>query len=176
MKNAILAICLIIIFQACQQNKGESTASILPAGDTLSYVYKAGYSSDFTVPSNRENTQRVLKVWKFFESNLIDSMRPYFADSLNYQDASGMHYRGSADGLLDIVRNEMKNLDSLRFDIQSWESVHVNDKNEDWVRIWSRERTYPKHGNPDTVLMQENWLIKGGKVDYFDEYKAKPHL
>ena len=48
------------------------------------------------------------------------------------------------------------------------------DKNEDWVNIWSRERRYPKsHGKADTVLMQENWKVKDGKVVAFDQYLAR---
>jgi len=62
----------------------------------------------------------------------------------------------------------------MRFDIVMWQSAHINDKNEDWVNIWSRERRYPKNkGRADTVLMQENWKVKNGKVVAFDQYLAK---
>jgi hypothetical protein len=58
--------------------------------------------------------------------------------------------------------------------IVAWQSAHVNDKNEDWVNIWSKERRYGKNGGKaDTVLMQENWKVKDGKVISFDQYVAK---
>jgi hypothetical protein len=62
----------------------------------------------------------------------------------------------------------------MRFDIVMWQSAHINDKDEDWVNIWARERRYQKGGKKaDTVLMQENWKVKNGKVVAFDEYLAK---
>src|SRR4030081_1973208 len=108
-----------------------------------------------------------------FENKQIDAMKPYYADSVTYDDASGNHYYGPAEGLLAIAKNEMQKLDSLRFDISMWESVHSNDKNEDWVNIWSTERSYPKMGKADTVLMFEKWMLRDGRVYYFNQYKAK---
>jgi hypothetical protein len=115
----------------------------------------------------------VLTVWKLFESNQVDALKPYFADTVTYDNAEGARYHGPSDGLLAIAKDEVGKLDSLRFDISLWQSAHSNDRNEDWVQIWARERHYPKKGIPDTVMMQENWMVKNGKVVYFNQYKAK---
>ena len=171
MKYLFLLVMTSISFFECNSGTDSSTASSVR--DTLTYAYKATYSSDITVPSHSENAQKVLAVWKMFEKNQIDSMRPYWADTVIYHDASGLNFQGPADGLLSIAKDDIKNLDSLRFDISTWESAHVNDRNEDWVRIWARERRYPKNGaKADSFLMQENWLVKDGKIIYFDQYKA----
>jgi hypothetical protein len=101
-------------------------------------------------------------------------MKPYFADSVHYDDAHGMHFYGPTDKLLAYAKSDIDDLDSMRFDIVMWQSAHVNDRNEDMVNIWSRERRYGKnHGKADTVLMQENWKVKNGKVVGFDQYLAK---
>jgi hypothetical protein len=155
-------------------NSADPATASAPAKDTLAYAYKATYSSDITVPSHPEYAQKVLTVWKMFESNRIKAMRPYWADSVIYHDASGLNFHGPADALLAIARKDIEGLDSLRFDISTWESAHSNDKNEDWIRIWAAERRYPKKGKADTTLIQENWLMKEGKITYFDQYKAKP--
>ena len=85
-----------------------------------------------------------------------------------------MHFYGPTAKLLAIAKQDIGGLDSMRFDIVMWQSAHINDKNEDWVNIWSRERRYPKNGGKaDTVLMQENWQVKGGKVVAFNQYTAK---
>ena len=110
-----------------------------------------------------------------FETANIQAMKPYFADTVTYHDASGMHFYGPVAKLLDYAKQDIDGLDSMRFDILEWQSAHINDKNEDWVNIWSRERRYGKnHGKADTVLMQENWKVKDGKVVAFDQYLAKP--
>jgi hypothetical protein len=108
-----------------------------------------------------------------YENKEMDSMKSYYADTVIYDDANGNHFQGPSEGLLAIAKEEMAKLDSLRFDISMWESVHANDKNEDWVNIWCKERSYPKNGKPDTTLMHEQWKLKNGKVFYFNQYRAK---
>jgi hypothetical protein len=172
MKNLLLLLLIIVMLSACNTATNSNTAST-PA-DTLSYAYKATYSSDITVPGNPANAQKVLQVWKMFETAKIQDMKPYFADSVKYDDASGMHFYGPTAQLLSFAKSDIDNLDSMRFDIVAWQSAHINDKNEDWVNIWSRERRYPKNGGKaDTVLMQENWKVKDGKVIAFNQYTAK---
>jgi hypothetical protein len=173
----ILSISFLFLAWACNPatgpaNADSSAGSSSPAKDTLSYEFKASYSSDIQVPGDPALAQKVLRVWKMFETNQVDSMKPYFADSVVYEDASGMRYDGPTAGLLAFAKKDIENLDSMRFDISMWQSSRVLDKNEDWVNIWSAERRYPKKGKADTVLMQENWKLKDGKVIYFNQYLA----
>jgi len=175
MKNSILLICLVAVLTSCNSGRGTDASSVgeVPRKDTLQYAYKATYSSDISVPGNPLNAQKVLQVWKMFETAKIQDMKPYFADSVTYDDAHGMHFFGPTEKLLAYAKSDIDNLDSMRFDIVMWQSAHVNDKNEDWVNIWSRERRYSKNGGKaDTVLMQENWKMKDGKVVAFDQYLA----
>jgi ABC-type Fe3+-hydroxamate transport system substrate-binding protein len=146
-----------------------------PAADTTSYAYTATYSSDITVPGDPANAKLVLSIWKMFETAKIQEMRPFFADSVRYDDAHGMHFNGPTDQLLGYAKSDIDGLDSMRFDILMWQNAHVNDRNEDIVSIWSHERRYPKDhaAKADTVLMQENWKVKNGKVYAFDQYVAK---
>jgi hypothetical protein len=175
MKNLFNAICIHFLFAACHSNNDPSVAhpATAPVKDTLSYLFKAGYSSDITVPGNPVHAQKVLQVWKMFETAKVDDMKPYFADSVVYDASNGMHFHGKSTDLLAYAKKDIADLDSMRFDISMWQSAHVNDRNEDWVNIWSSERRYPKNGKPDTVLMQENWQVKEGKVVYFNQYLAK---
>jgi len=169
-KLSFILLCVVFLSACSSKNKAGSPA----AADTLKYPYKATYSSDITVPGNPVNAQKVLQVWKMFESGNIKGMRSYYADTVIYNAADGTHFHGPVDKLLALAKQDIDGLDSVRFDIISWQSAHVNDKNEDWVNIWSRERRYPKKGGkPDTVFMQENWQVKGGKVVYFDQLTAK---
>jgi hypothetical protein len=174
MKNTMLILPIAALITACNTPAPTTPTTPAAAKDTLTYAYKATYSSDITVPGNPEYAQKVLQVWKMFETANIDAMTPYFADSVKYDDASGMHFYGATAKLLAYAKSDIDGLDSMRFDIVQWQSAHVNDKNEDWVNIWSRERRYPKsHGKADTVLMQENWKVKDGKVVAFDQYLAR---
>jgi hypothetical protein len=175
MKKLLYLFFICLILAGCN-TKADTTTTAAPdphGPDTLSYPFKATYSSDITVPSNPRYAQKVLQVWKMFETVQIEAMKPYFADSVTYDDASGMHFYGPADKLLAYAKKDIENLDSMRFDISMWQSSHANDRNEDWINIWSTERRYPRKGVPDTVLMQENWKVKNGLVVYFNQYLAK---
>jgi hypothetical protein len=172
MRKIFITILIAVLLVSC--NTKTEQAETKPAKDSLNYAYKAVYSSDITVPGNPMNAQKVLRVWKMFESDSILEMKPFFADSVKYDDASGMHFYGPADKLLAYAKSDIDGLDSMRFDILMWQSAHINDRDEDWVNIWSKERRYPKNGGKaDTVLMQENWKVKDGKVIAFDQYTAK---
>jgi hypothetical protein len=175
MKKVLFANCLVVVFLSCNSNNHEDkTGNANNITDTFSYAYKATYSSDVTVPSHPDYAQEVLTVWKDFESNRIDSIKKYFADSLIYENAEGMRFHGRSDELLDLARKDIEDLDSLRFDISMWQSLHVNDKNEDWVFIWAAERRYPKKAKADTTLIHEQWKIKDGEIVFFNQYKATP--
>jgi hypothetical protein len=174
MKKIIYFLSLNLFLAGCTtKNKSETAAAGANTPDTLSYPFKAAYSSDLSVPSNAGYAQRVLKVWKMFETGDIEGMKPYFADTVTYEDASGMRFHGPAENLLAFAKKDIEGLDSMHFDISMWQSSHSNDRNDDWVNIWSTERRYPKKGKPDTVLMQENWKVKDGRVVYFNQYLAK---
>jgi len=176
MKKVFPFAGLIIFFFSCHvaiKENDAKTADQLNGKDTTAYPYKAIYSSALSMSADPQNAQKVLTVWKMYENKQIDAMKPYYADTVTYDDANGNHYYGPAEGLLTIAKKEMDKLDSLRFDISMWESVHANDKNEDWVNIWCKERSYPKAGKPDTAMMYEKWMIKDGRVYSFNQYYAK---
>ncbi len=169
MKKILFTASIILAVSSCSMKNDPNRAI-----GTLSYAYKATYSSDITVPSHPEYAQMVLKIWKMFESNKIDSMRQYYADTVTYDPPDGHRFHGKKDDLLSYAAKDISGLDSMRFDISTWQSVHINDKNEDWVYIWATERRYNKDGTTDTFLMQEQWQIINNKVAYFNLYRASP--
>ncbi len=176
MKRILPYMFVFGVFISCNTNSpwsNKNTSDNSGIKDTVTYPYKALYSSDLSISQHPGNAAKVLTVWKMFENKQIDAMKPYYGDTVTYDDADGNHFHGPSEGLLALAKKEMEQLDSLRFDISTWENIHSNDKNEDWVNIWCRERDYPKIGKPDTILMYEKWMIKDGKVFYFNQYKAK---
>ena len=169
MKKTVYSFFIVFSLLSCNR-QSDSNKSI----NDLPYDYKATYSSDVTAPSHPEYAQMVLKIWKMFESNKIDSMRQYYADTVTYDPPDGHRFHGSKNDLLSYASKDIADLDSMRFDISMWQSVHINDKNEDWVYIWATERRYGKDGTADTSLMHEQWQIVNNKVAYFNLYRASP--
>ncbi len=175
MRRIIYSACILISVLSCNTKSEPSSSEKKDskAADTTSYPYKATYSSDITVPGRADYAKTVLTVWKMFETMQIDAMKQYYADTVTYEDASGMYFHGSSADLLKFAGDDIKDLDSLRFDISTWQSVHINDRNEDWVYIWAAERRYEKGGKADTTLIQEQWKVENNKVSYFNRYYSK---
>ena len=159
-----LVACFAGVLSSCNQPSPSAPPS---------YPFKATYSSDLAISSHPEYLQKVLTIWKMFETRQIDAMKQYYADSVTYEDASGYTFHGRSDSLLEFARKDVEGLDSLRFDISKWENVHLNDRNEDWVYIWAAERRYPHSGKADTSLIHEQWKIVDGKVTYFNQLKGR---
>jgi hypothetical protein len=175
MKQILIAACMMIVLSSCNtKNNVDSTEKESKPADNLAYEFKATYSSDVTVPSHPEYGQLVLRVWKMFENKQIDSLKKYYADTVTYNNSDGFRFYGSSDQLLNYARKDVEGLDSLRFDISMWQSLHLNDKNEDWVYIWAAERRYEKGGKADTSLIHEQWKVENYKVSFFNQYKAVP--
>jgi hypothetical protein len=175
MKQISIALYILMVLQSCHsKNNGETSTVGNKFNDTLSYPYKATYSSDVTLPSKPEIGQMVLTIWKMFENKQIDSLKKYYADTVTYENSEGYRFYGPSDSLLKYARKDVEGLDSLRFDISLWQSLHFNDRNEDWVYIWAAERRYEKGGKADTSLIHEQWKVENGKVSYFNQYVKKP--
>jgi hypothetical protein len=175
MKNLLALLCVFFLLISCNpKNESAVVKERNKVTDTLSYAYKATYSSDMTVPSKPEIAQMVLTIWKMFENKQIDSLKKFYADTVTYDNSDGHRFYGSSDALLNFAKKDVEGLDSLRFDISMWQSVHLNDRNEDWVFIWAAERRYGKDGKADTSLIHEQWKVDNGRVSYFNQYIAKP--
>jgi hypothetical protein len=173
MKQILIVVSVALFLLSCSsKNESVPAEKTVVAADTLQYAYKATYSSDLTVPSNPANAQMVLKIWKLFEGKQFDSVKFFYADTVTYNNSGGFHFYGSSAQLLDYAKKDFESLDSLRFDLSMWQSVHINDRNEDWVYIWATERRYEK-GKGDTSLMHEQWQVKNNKVCFFNQYSAK---
>jgi hypothetical protein len=176
MKKTFPGALFILFLLSCNsKNDTDSTGNKSQTIEKLSYPYKAAYSSDIVVPSHPDYVQKVLTVWKMFETGNIDSMKQYYADTVIYDPAKGQRFYGKVADLLSFAKKDIDGLDSLRFDLSSWQGVHVADKNEDWVYIWAAERRYPKKGNADTTLIHEQWKIENRKIVYFNQYTATPN-
>jgi hypothetical protein len=173
-QSLFIASALTLLFSCNPKNENDTTGKIIAVSDTTAYMYKASYSSDITAPGNPRIAQMVLTIWKMFEKKQIDSLREYYADTVTYDNSDGFHFHGSSDELLNFARKDIEGLDSLRFDISQWQSLHMNDRNEDWVYIWATERRYEKNGKADTTMIHEQWKVENNRVSYFNQYTKKP--
>lgn len=173
MKYTCLISLAFVMLLSCNENKSPVTETNNNSIDTTTYAYKAIYSSNSSIATDPSIAKMVLTVWKLFETKQVDSLKKYYADTVTYDPSNGPRFYGSVNDLLSYAKKDIESLDSLRFDITMWQSLHINDKNEDWVYIWARERRYEKGGKADTSSIHEQWKVQNNKVTYFNQYTSK---
>ena len=53
-------------------------------------------------------------------------------------------------------------------------SLHDTESNEDWVTITTYNKWVEKSGKRDSVLYNDNWRFKNGKIDFLMSYDKVP--
>src|SRR6476646_11221537 len=108
----LIISCIIITVISCKakiDTSNSSSVNLLP--DSVNYPFKATYSSKVVESTHPEYLQTVLTIWKLFESNKIDEMKRFYADTVTYEDASGYTFYGRSDSLLNFARRDIEGLD-----------------------------------------------------------------
>jgi ketosteroid isomerase-like protein len=171
----VLTIAIFMI--SCNQNKPataeektDSTKTEAKKIDTVTYPYKAAYSSAFEIGKS-ENAKIVLDIWKAYQDNKMDDTKGLWADSVIMQ-FDGATYRTNAAKTLEEGKKDRAQYTSVIDTVVAFMPLHSIDKNEDWVAVWGNEYTINKKGKKDTVDIHEIWQVKDGKVAYMAQYRA----
>lgn len=175
MKQTILAAMAIVVLASCnnstetKQVGTDTSASVVAEMPKVQYPYAATYSSDFQM-GNPEYTKVVLDMYKALEENRIDDIGKYLDDTIHRYNYAAVHYNlPKADMLeqLKMFRGQFKEFSETPI---AFLAVKSNDKNEDWVLTWVKEKVVHKNGKVDSTTYQENWRFKDGKIYMHDSY------
>ena len=173
MRSLIALAAIAALFVACNTNPAPAkTDATAPAPDSTVYPFKARYSSNFSM-GTPANAKMVLDLYKEFDDNNLDQSKDVWADSVTMEFASGFMVHGSRDSVLAGAKMERGRYTMVMDSIDAWMPLHSNDKNEDWVAVWTREYSTTLKGKNDTTDLNELWHLKNGKVDYMLQYSGK---
>src|SRR5882757_10484586 len=173
MRRLFAVTALAALFAGCTDNPApEKKDAMAPASDSLHYAYKAAYSSAFTM-GDPANAKIVLDIWKAYETNKLGDTKSLWADSVTMEFSDGFFLHTSRDSLIAGGNADRAQYASVIDSVDAWQSIHLTDKNEDWVAVWAREWTASNKGKKDTAAVHEIWQLKGGKVTYMAQYRGK---
>jgi len=140
--------------------------------EPVSYPYTADYSIKFSA-GNPVHTKLVLDFYKLFETNKLDEMKPFLADSVYAEFADGIRFNLPADSLISMGKKYRATMSEYKYKFDTWLSMHSDDKNEDWVLLWSRAYFTDKKGKKDSLRIHEYYQIKDNKIVYWSEFNQK---
>jgi hypothetical protein len=179
----ILFFAALFFLAACNSSTdGEKMGSMSPTEkdstraattDTVTYPYKANYSSKFEI-GDAKNAQTILNLWKAWDNGNLASMKEAFADSVEMHFSNGQTMKGSRDTILAMSQSFRDNYSKVESSVDAFMPLKSTDKNEQWVAVWGTEISTDKKGKVDSSHLQETWrLNNNGKVDLMFQYSAK---
>lgn len=182
MKKNYLFFLMGAVFFSCNTpaDKNASTADSTAVVETeavapvVSFPYAAGYSSDWAI-GNPENVKVVLELYKAYEEDRIDDFDKYLADTVSSQSYDAKYVTVSKAEAIKKAKDLRSTLKFVSEEFIAFVPLHSNDKNEDWVGTWMKEKVIRKDGTRDSTLYMETWHIRDKKVNYrlgFAQYRG----
>ena len=173
MKKFCLFIGAVAIFSACNNespaDSSKSDSAVVKSDVTL--PYPIGYSAAFEI-GNADYTATVIQgSWKDWETNNLDNMKNWVADTITAFHSNGSVVRG-VDSLIATWKRQRATYTTVIDSIDAVLPAYSTDKKENWVLVWAREINTKADGKKDTVALMETWRInKDGKADLLLQYE-----
>ena len=169
MKNLLLLLSAGTLFIACSDKKkeaGEKEAVSV----TVKMPYAPVYSSSFSLGNPEYATMIVQGSWKDWETNKMDNMKSWIADTIVAFHSDNKMAQG-ADSLIAQWKKNRANYTSVIDSIHAVIPIYSTDKKENWVLVWASEINTDTKGKTDTIELMETWRInKDGKADMLLQY------
>ena len=173
MKKSLILLAIAGIIASCNNKPAEPATEVkevVPeAAPAVSYPYTATYSSDFKI-GDPALTKVVLDMYKNLEGNTVDSVGQFLADSVVRYNFSQKMITLSREDMVKVIKGFRSQFKEFSETPLAFVSLHSNDKNEDWVLTWIKERVTYQNGKMDSTTYQENWRFKDGKIYMVDSY------
>jgi ketosteroid isomerase-like protein len=178
MKSMLMMAAIAIFMIACKNEKKEPASpekkeSEQPAASSITFPYKANYSSQFNDKVSDEDVLLVLNSYKYWENNDMKALAGTLADTVSFQSWSAFTYDGPKAGLIDRWGKTRDSLSSVSISVDAWTKDHSVDKNEDFVLVWYKEIDTYKMGAVDSANFADINMIKNGKIVWYSQYRQK---
>jgi hypothetical protein len=176
MRKFLIPVIVLFCFTSCKDSSTTSAtttaATDSAAAPAVTLPYTATYSSDF-VPGKQADVATVLESYKAWETNDMKAMRATFGDSVQILFPDGGQTSGLSDSVVKLAGRFRDSLSKVELSFYAWTSNHSVDKNEDWVNVWYKEIDTYKTGKVDSLVYQDDNLLKNGKIVWISSHSQK---
>lgn len=119
-------------------------------------------------PGDQQHAYTVLTALKNYESGNVAECVKGFADTIElFMD--GFTGKFSNDSLKTFFTDGRSKNTSINIKMQDWESVISEDKKEEWVTIWYKEKWVDQKGKADSMSVIDDCKIVNGKIAVLSE-------
>lgn len=171
---------MVLIFMGtalfCACNSDTKTAETKTGGDSTAVTpgpklpYTASYSSSFKMGNDDYSSMIVQGSWKDWETNKMDNMKSWVADTIVAFQSDNAMVRG-VDSLQARWKRGRAEYTNVIDTLDAVVPLYSTDKKENWVLVWATEIDTDTKGKTDTIALMETWRInKDGKADLLYQY------
>ena len=163
----IIPVAIGMVFTSCKTDTKSTAAKT----DSVPLIYKASYSSSFTISDSAKDLANVLQSYKDWENDKLANAPAYFADTVAMDFSGGKKIKMKRDSMVKFFQKYRDSLSSTKFDMVSIINLHSTDKNENWVAVWYKQTDTYKTGKVDSAFYNDVNHVKKGKIDYVTSFK-----
>jgi len=180
MKKIILPAIILFFLTSCNDNKQEApttaaadTAAVKTETPAPAYAYPVKYK-DWEI-GNPANIKTTLDVYKAWDDKHPEKLSDIFADTLRLRIPGEREEFVIPNNKIPAVLGKNRGLYDSTFNyILSAVSLHDKESGEDWVMITTYNKWIEKNGKRDSVLYNDTWRLKNGKLDMLMSYYKLP--
>lgn len=160
---------ILLLAVACKNKQTTET----PAAETT--VTEADYPYTLKEPyknwqaGDQKNAILVMKMLKAWETRNVAECASYFADTTEMH-FDMYHAVMSHDSITPFLESSLAGYETVKINMQDWESVISADKKDEWVTVWYKQSWVDKKGVADSINIIDDAKIVNGKITVFDEY------
>ncbi|ANE53132.1 hypothetical protein SY85_24325 [Flavisolibacter tropicus] len=179
----LLPFVYMMLLFSCNE-KSSSTNAISSNADTPSQASTDVNTEDkvFDVPvlyknwemGSHENTRTVLKMYKAWDEKSIKDMEALLADSIIMELPDGKRRAAARDKMVEELVKARNHYLSTSNEIIAAYPIHNIDHNEDWVNVLVYNKWTYNDRVRDSLLYQDLWKIKDGKINYLLTLQLSP--
>jgi hypothetical protein len=168
-----------LVFLSCSENQSSNRTTRYNEDSTS---HAAAEERIFDIPvlyknwelGSHENTRTVLKMYQAWNQSSIKDMEVLLADTVIMDLPDSKRRTATKDKMIDDLLQARKRYLSTSNDIIAAYPVHNIDQNEDWVNVLVYSKWMYKDKTKDSMLYQDLWKVKNGKISYLLTLEQTP--
>ena len=182
MKKIIIFITALTLFNSCEEKKAAETneaSSATVSSESGSAKAKPEYLNSVKYTEweigDPANIKTAMDFYTAWNQKDIKRLGEIFSDTVRLRIPEE---RGeimlTQDNLQEALENNRGLYTSTETKIISAVSLHDRESNEDWVTISVYNKWTEKSGKRDSLLYNDNWRLKNGKIAFLMSYEKLP--
>lgn len=182
MKKFIIFLTVLFLFNSCEEKKAEQTTEAntsvvstqsAPVKSKPEYLSSVKYTEwEIGDPANLKTALDFYTAW---DKQDIPRLTEIFSDTVTLripQERNEIVITQS--NIKDALSKNRGLYTNTANYIISALSLHDRESNEDWVVINVYNKWTEKSGKRDSILYNDNWRMKNGKINFLMSYEKLP--